>query len=673
MKECILLVGPAPLPVDVASRLPEAGHSVVHWDLWDVPEGRISLPARLHDELVEVRAEHAAWAYEMGRMPVGRKELQERLKAGASLSAWWCSLLYERHPKMTPHLYVIYKLRVLERLVESHGSTAVRLVGGDAVLRQTLADFCAKTGRIFAEFHEPAMGKVAGQSLLRRVYGACPALVRASARYVHWWWTVRRKLPCVLAKEPLPAALPAHSQAEQNSTQQCDARQKTAVIATYFPNVDMHAASQGRFRSRYWEDLHDVLNEQAAHAAGAWVRWLFIRFPAPQLSLDECIALRDRFREQRVDGASFHYLEEFLGHKDLWAAWFRHLRLSLAGVRLRQRVGKACIFPGSRLNFKQYALADWAESFAGWRGLERCLQYRAFLKYVRWAGPQRFTLFPLENCPWERMLTHAVHEAGHGPVFGAQHSTIRPTDFRYFDDTRTFSTSDCAAFQPDALRANGSSARLQWAAAGVPLERLGEVEALRYLYLAAAEKAADEKFASKSAPPATSARATMLARPVKRLLVLTSFFYDEVEAHLVLLARALHAGLLDGREIVLKPHPYLPVAERLDALLGKRMREIRMAHGAMAEELRPGTVVWASNSTTAALEAALKGLPVMVMLPHDDFDLCPMQDLPALIRTGSLEDVRRGLENTVPLHLPADYLNLAPSLTCWKALLGIEK
>lgn len=28
---------------------------------------------------------------------------------------------------------------------------------------------------------------------------------------------------------------------------------------TYFPNIDMAAAKNGRFRSRYWEKLHDAL------------------------------------------------------------------------------------------------------------------------------------------------------------------------------------------------------------------------------------------------------------------------------------------------------------------------------------------------------------------------------------------------------------------------------
>lgn len=128
---------------------------------------------------------------------------------------------------------------------------------------------------------------------------------------------------------------------------------------------------------------------------------------------------------------------------------------------------------------------------------------------------------------------------------------------------------------------------------------------------------------------------------------------------------------MDGYELVVKPHPYLPVRERLRALLGRRAKEVRLAEGAIAEELLPGTLVWASNSTTAALEAALKGLPVMVMLPRDDFDLCPLQDVPHLPRTGTLEDVRLALASAAPLELPPDYLDLDPALPRWKHLLTL--
>ena len=129
------------------------------------------------------------------------------------------------------------------------------------------------------------------------------------------------------------------------------------------------------------------------------------------------------------------------------------------------------------------------------------------------------------------------------------------------------------------------------------------------------------------------------------------------------------AGLLDDYEIIVKPHPYLSVGGMLRSLLGSRMERVRIAGGKIQDELQAGTLVWASNSTTVALEASLLGLPVVVMWPHDNFDLCPLQDVPGLQRTGSLDDVRAALADPHVVSLPADYLELDENLPRWHALL----
>lgn len=658
MKELALVVGPT-LPE--AARTPNLAQGygpggkapaptervLVHWEGWDAPEGEISLAARLRDDLKAIRAEHMAWAHDMGRMRVNGRETQHWLAGGEKLSMWWCSLLYERHPKMTPGLYTVYKLRALERLMNDGGFTGLRVFGGDATLRRVLARMCAGGHRLYSEDQDCPAPLQPAKGLARKLYDAAPAPLRALARYAHWWWTVRRRITPVAAKECLPAT-----------------QEQPATIVTYFPNVDMKAAEKGRYRSRYWENLHDALNAEAQKRGGQFVRWLFIRFPAPQLSLGQCLALRDRFRQERKDGASFHYLEEFLRAGDLAAALFRYARLCIASLRIEKEVRPAFHFAGSHVEFWEYLGQYWAESFRGWRGLERCLQHRAFKRYAALAGQQEWTLFPLENCPWERMLTHTVHAAGNGPVIGAQHSTIRPTDFRYFDDPRTFS-GELAAFQPDAVRGNGLSACAQWREAGVPETRLGQVEALRYLYLTEGRAETPPPPSAHDAPASAGTVAT------KRLLAVTSFFADETEAHLALLARALHAGLLDGWDIRVKPHPYLPVQDRLRSLLGRRAADVQVVDGPIADQLLPGVVVWSSNSTTVALEAAIKGLPVISMLPPDDFDLCPLQDVPSLPRTGNVNDVAHALAQAAPLRLPHGYLDLNAELPRWKTLLHL--
>ena len=615
-----------------------ADGTILHWEAWDTPEGHVSIPAILQKYLLQIRTEHARWAYDMAFIPVSGKSVERWLQCGEPLSQWWCSLLYERHPKMTPRLYPVYKLRALELWLADQDVHELCLIGGDDLLRRTLEQFCRISGRRFSCKGPRARTPV---SLKRLLYEACPPLLRSLLRFGHWWWTVRRRLPFI-GDAPLNeiSGVPR-------------GRGTTGVIATYFPNIDTQLAHEGRFRSRYWETLHDALAEQGAPG----VRWLFIRFPSPQGDLDQCLRWRDAFRASGKDGVSFDYVEEFLAPGDLLAAWKRHRRIAQAARRLEEALRGAFRFRDSNLVFWDYMAADWRESFAGWRGLERCLQQRGIANYLRRIGPQRWYAFPLENCPWERMLTHAAHTLPDcGPVYGAQHSTIRPTDFRYFDDPRTFDGETTRVFQPDRILANGHAALSQWQAAGVPAARLGEIEALRYLYLL-------------RMPSAGQAA----ARP--RLLAVTSFFADETRAHAELLARSLRAGLLDDFDIIVKPHPYLPVAELLHALLGDAAQRLVFADGPIAAHLLPGTVVWASNSTTVALEAALRGLPLMVMQPSGDFDLCPLQNVPGLVRTGTLEDVRRALAGGAPAApaLEPDFLRLDPALPRWRALLGLPR
>ncbi len=599
------------------------------FDAWSGADGDISLPARLAGDLWEIRAEHAAWAYETGRMAVSGGTLADALRGGAPLSMWWTSILYERHPKVSPPLYDVYRLRCLERLLLELGCTSLETHGLSPRLERCVTSLCAARGWTVVCL-ETAPEPKAG--LLRRVYDMAPAPLRAVARLGHWLATVRRHLR--------PARLrPADS--------------PTGTIVTYFPNIDVTAAEHGRLVSRYWEGLHAALAEEAGEGQSPAVRWVFVRFPSPQGSLAQCVAWKEGFEATGLSGVSFNYLEEFLSANDLIRAVFRWLAILRASWHLEADARQAFHFKDSVLDFWPLLGPEYAESFRGWRCLERCLQEQGLRGYVRLAGPQRWYIFPMENCPWERMLTHTVHRAAAGPVYGAQHSTIRPTDFRYFDDPRTWTDPETRVWQPDLVAGNGASACGQWAAAGVPADRLTEIEALRYLYLAGAGR--------------------LHCQGALRVLVVTSFFADETDAHLELLADCLKQGVLEPAQVTVKPHPYLPVEAKLKALLGEMAKDLRISTASMPEELRYAPVVWASNSTTAVLEAAIMGLPVMVMPPKGDFDLCPVQDVPGLVRTADAAAVRAALADPKPLGMAPDYLCLDPALPRWRALLGLGR
>ncbi|MBD5608128.1 MAG: hypothetical protein HDQ93_04685 [Desulfovibrio sp.] len=647
MSKFILALDDSPSP-------PSDAATVVYWARRDVPRGALSLDAILDRELINIRREHMNWAYAAGTLKIGANDLATELSAGDQPSMWLTSLLYERHPKLSPWLYPLYKTLCLESLLKRANCRELEVRGRDPLLKTLLTQLCAEYS-IKLSFSKGGSKIPPRKSLKERIYFSIPAPLRALARYAIWLWKIKRRLTAPDKNTP--------------GWDKTNNDRETATIITYFPNIDLLDASRGRFRSRYWEKLHDLLNAEARKERPGgphFVRWLLIRFPSPDLTFSQCLSLRDVFRKEGKDGLSYDYLEEFITIRDALSSWRRYASIALKSLKLKKTFAANCHFKGSRLNFWPLAREQWAESFRGWRCLERCLQNAAFKRYVKFAGPQRWTLFPLENCPWERMATRAVKSADERrPVYGVQHSIIRRTDFRYFDAPETFTNPLWNICQPDIIGGNGQNALSQWLDNGAPKERLKMMEALRYLYLH------PEKTAPESAPPEPGEPLEDTSEPA--LLVLTSFFGDETEAHLRLLGTALDAGILEGWRVLIKPHPYYSVEEWVDGRPEKQKKRVRILAGPLSEILKPGVLVWASNSTTASLEAVLKGLPVMVMLPNNDFDLCPIQNLPNLPRVATLDDLKKGLETTKPLDLPSGYLDLDQNLDAWRDLLGFRR
>lgn len=643
-----------------AAHLPQA--PVLLWQGRETRANVLSLEDELDNRILRIRSEHMEWAYQTGQTG-GAGSLQAALECGDTPSMWWTSLIYERHPKLSPNLYTIYKLRCLEILLQEMRIQKLTVIGADRRIGKAISGICRNYGLHLNLKPGAALADRPDSGPGEKIYWLLPAPLRALARFACWHWQIRRKLPSVSSFPVLPK----------------DNGKAAATIATYFPNIDLHAAGEGKFRSRYWGKLHDLLNSEAESErphGPHFARWLLIRFPSPDLNFDECLRLRDEFQKKGRDGLSFNFLEEFLTPGAICAALKRWLRLNLASIRHARTFANRCHFANSALDFWPWMAGQWFESLAGWRSLERCLFNHAFRNYYAHAGVQRWTLFPLENCPWERMLTEAARTIpANGPVFGAQHSTVRPTDFRYFDSPETFSSSECAAFQPDKIGGNGDAACRQWRENNMPEERLVQLEALRYLYLDESRKETETDRKRKETGGLAPPQPGEPLEPAngKRLLILTSFFKDETDFQLRLLKRALDAGLLDDWNLVLKPHPYLVPDNWIASLPEEQRNRIFLSHAPLALELTPGTSVWASNSTTASLEAAIRHLPLMVMSASNDFDLCPIQDVPGLLRTATLRDVKRGLENLRPVQPGPDYLDLDPELPAWRKLLGLRQ
>lgn len=647
---------------------------VAHWARRNVPHGHLSVPALVEARFSDIRRGYVTWAHETGLSRPTRpgscapstsgRTLRELLTVGDTFSHWWLTTLAEKHPKICRNLYNVAKLRALELAIEQARADSVCAVTDDTVLAGILLRFCAATGRSCALHPGTGAGKGTGadspssagprsaRQRLAALYHGLPAPVQAMVRLGAWLLREKRLLPAT-PEATGKATLPAHP--------------RPGTVATYFPNIDVQAAGQGRLRSRYWEHLHDALDPEQGGMHG--VTWLFIFEPTPHYALADAIRLRNVFRARQRDGIAFHFIEEFLTLPDIARQTLHYCRLAIRAARLTRHMAGQCRLPDSHMDFWPYMERAWAESTRGWLGLQRRLMRAAFRRYAAVCAPQEWTLLPMENHPWEKALAHAMHEARRGPVYGAQHSTVRPTDLRYYEDPRAFTEPDAAATLPDLMCCNGQGALGHMRDAGMPAGRLGEIEALRYLYLADA---------ASGAPPAAPAHASPPFPPdgdgTPTLLVATSFFPDETDNQLDVLAAAARAGMLDGHDVVIKPHPNLPVEARLAArfLSGGAPRVVTTPVARLLAAGPRTVVVWASNSTTVALEAACRRLPLMVQTAVNDFNMCPLLGVPGIVFVTTPEDLAAALAHPVPPDLPPDFLALDHGLPRWRRLLGMD-
>lgn len=156
---------------------PEEHQIIVSLDSWASGPATLSLPKLVNENLLSLRTEHAAWTFELGNTG-----LASSLKAGSELSMWWCSTLYERHPKVTPSLYDVYRLRALERHFDWTRIEEVHTEGCSPEINACLRSFCAKKGIRFVVTHE---SKHKASSLLRRLYAKTPAPFRAQIGRAH--------------------------------------------------------------------------------------------------------------------------------------------------------------------------------------------------------------------------------------------------------------------------------------------------------------------------------------------------------------------------------------------------------------------------------------------------------------------------------------------------------
>jgi len=610
-----------------------AGHDdpqarIVHWAEMNVPTGHDSLPLLVESQARKLREEYLAWVHDLGEYTLKGRKLREHLAVDQEFSFWWLTSVAAKNALSSPAIYAVFKLRALEKLYLDSGCQGIILYSANRRLHLVLFSWCRKLGQPYKWERQGVSQEPRG---LRERFRLLPPALRAGAYLGRLLWCRRRHL---------------------SSIRNIPAGDRQATVVTYFPNIDGRLAQQGIFRSNFWRELHDLIDQ-------TWkVNWIWIYTQNDEYSFGDSLRLRQRFQEKAQGRAKHYFLEEFLTGRALVKALHLYTKLFWRRFSLRS-VRHACHFPGSSLNFWPFMAKDWADSLAGPEALEGCVALMSFRSLVEQLPNQEWGLYLWENLPWERALIAAWEASKHGKLIGFQHATLRFLDLRFFEDPRSYGLEKAPPPIPTVLAVDGPGPRQLLSQVGFPQNRMSMVEAVRYMYL------------SKPVNSYQAVDRVQVNEPKEdhALLVITDNSSNATASQLQLLGRAAQkGGLKDYRKILVKPHPDCPVDEIIRKAAPNL--QVEVVRKSLSRLWSQASVVYTSNATSASVEAVKMGLPVLVHVEEDNLNFSPLLGLPGVKHVGTVEELVKELSSIDHTPVRMDYFCLERGLSRWRNLLG---
>ncbi len=267
---------------------------------------------------------------------------------------------------------------------------------------------------------------------------------------------------------------------------------------------------------------------------------------------------------------------------------------------------------------------------------------------------QKKGLYLCENQAWERALIHAWRKHGHGQLIAVAHSTVRFWDLRCFTDPRTVRSSDPYPMpQADLVALNGKAAVDAYLSVDYPKEAIVECEALRYGYLNDL----------RAGHPPRKAKEDAI-----RVLILGDYMPSATIKMLQLLEAAVpHISALATYTV--KPHPNFMVTSADYPSLC-----LKVVMDPLEKILHDYDIAYSSNMTSAAVDAYLVGLPVVVMLDDTELNFSPLREQPDVRFVYSPEDLaevlQRAGQGMIMSTEQNEFFFLDPELPRWQRLLS---
>jgi surface carbohydrate biosynthesis protein (TIGR04326 family) len=613
---------------DSSNQCRERG-AVFCWNGYEEQCGALSLLRYVETHGERLRRKYLAWVHDLGESRIAGKRIIDHLAFAGGLSYWWLTMFVEQSPWKSPSIIDALRLMALEEIMKAGRPEKLRLVSASSRLNEALVILCRNLGIAYEWRRMPR--KPAWRRGIREFYRALPQRVQG---LVSLWRHVQARWPL-----------------RQTDKSGWFGGEQAILLCSYFIHLDAKSCSSGVFHSRQWEDLPQLL-----HAHGYHTNWIQ-HFLQSNVVPDTSAASKwvDRFNQQRSTQGFHVFLDAYLS----WSIVLRVLRawLALIGIGVRLRGIQRFFQPrDSSCSFWPTMRRDWQASLGGSAAIDNLLWMELFDAALGAIPPQKTGLYLCENQSWERAFIHAWRKHGHGRVIAVAHSTVRFWDLRYFQDARTLRSQGPHAIpKPDLVALNGPAAVNSFLSVDYPPDSMVECEALRYGYLYGL--------------PGRSAASAASGDPI-RVLILGDYSKSSTLKLLDMLTAA-SGRLQASTAFTIKPHPnYQVKAQDFPSLHPTIVNE------PLSQILGNFDIACSCNATSAAVDACLAGLPVIVAFDRTELNFSPLRGRPGVRFVATDIELAEALQQETSHVSDAaaqqDLFFLDPQFPRWKRLLELN-
>jgi surface carbohydrate biosynthesis protein (TIGR04326 family) len=587
----------------------------------------ISIPALIEENADALRARYLAWIYGLGERKINNRRLIEHLEIRPGFSYWWMSSLAQK-ANLSPTSLVNDSIKLLElnNLVTERKITSITLMSSNQRLAESIHALCQKCELRYEWRRIKDSKKTLNTKKLNRLFSLH---FRA---FIYFFWYIFKMTPALLKKTSID---------------------NSAAGKITFVDMLVHlgspSLSTGRFVTNYWGELVEKLSEWKVKS-----NWVHNYFRHSNLSSpNAAIKLIKRFSSSS-NGLQTHWLtEQYLSFASLYKAGHDYFNIRKKFIHLKSlseiqsQDCESFLWP--------LHTDEWHDSLCGKQAIKNCITLSLVESAITSIPHQKIGVYIQENQPWEIALIYAWNSSGHGILIGAPHTVIRYWDLRYYFDPRIFQSNGNQFLPfPDLVAVNGPVAKENLLASGYPYDRIKEVEALRYLHLL-------------RSLPRNEPNGHVIKK--KRVLICGDFRVKSTQQMLALLENA-EALSPTQNTYIFKPHPAYDIK-------AYNYSKLKMSINTSPIEnlLAQCDLVFASNSTSAAVDAYCLGIPVIQMLEDGQPNLSPLRGMPNIIDIKNSVELAKELKNpgNIGRKRVKSYFYLNESLWRWKKLLEISR